>query len=51
MFSLSEIPNILNINLPPSPMYLVWAKGVCYETIRDRSTDFSFTAKTFEKRF
>ena len=48
MFNLSEISKILEINLPHSPMYLLWTYTVCCEAIKERSIDFSFAAKAFE---
>ena len=51
MLNLSDIFKILEINLPASPMYLFRTWAVCCEAIRDRSTDFSFVAKDYEKKF
>ena len=42
MINFSEISKISDINSPPSPLYLF---------LRDRSTDYNFAAKAFEKYF
>ena len=51
MLNLSQISKMSKIDLPASPTYLFWTLAVCCEVIWDGRTDFSFTAKDFEKFF